>query len=129
MGLGGNISQPLYILIVSIKRMEEFKMFNNGAFGAGVVSAWASMGVEIHKVDEDTVPKGLYISVPEDSATVNKDGIPMAVKQMAKRIHETLKEMGMPMKVHYKIRQGVFWTDDMGKQASDEMLKTIYGRR
>jgi ACT domain-containing protein len=60
---------------------------------------------------------------------VNKDGIPMAGKQMAKRIHETLKEMGMPMKVHYKIRQGVFWTDDMGKQASDEMLKTIYGRR
>lgn len=96
-------------------------------FGEAMYITWRGLGVEICDVKETVDSLTLYISVPKDTDHLNTHGEKMSGAFLAKRIKETLLEMGVKrLSVKYKIRDEV-WDDNKRKLAEIAAKKELYG--
>lgn len=88
---------------------------DNRLMAKGILLGMKSMGVIIDKLEEDVNGVILYFSVPKTSTHVNSKGEQMAGKVLARRIKETLSEMGFKFSIcKFKIRNEDW--DDFKKQ-------------
>lgn len=71
----------------------------------GILLGMESMGVIIHKLEEDNNDIILYFSVPRTSSNINDKGEQMAGKVLSRRVKETLSGLGLKFSVcKFKIR-------------------------
>lgn len=95
--------------------------------GKAMYITWRGLGIEICNVKETEDSLTLYISVPKDTDHLNAYGQKMSGEFLAKRIKETLTEMGVKrLSVKYKIRDEV-WDDNKRKLAEIAAKKELYG--
>lgn len=81
--------------------------------GPAMYITWRGFGVEIDKISENTDSLVLYISVPKSTVDAkgmrHVSGNPMAGGFLAKRIKDTLSDMGVKrLSVKYKIRDEIW---------------------
>ena len=103
-------------------------MFGSGFnLGRAIYIAWKQLGITIDHVSETTCKTEIWISVPETSDEINVEGKQMAGMVLARRIKETLTEMGVRnLTVKVKIRKGDHWSTKDGERAKTDALNAIY---
>lgn len=90
------------------------------------LATWAEFGMEIDNFKGSMKFPTIYISVPESSEYLNKDGQQMAGEVLAKRIKELCNGMGRGnFNLKYRVRRGEHWTKQMGKAALAEKSEMI----
>lgn len=88
---------------------------------------WAQMGITLDKEVETDTSYTIYISVPEHSFEHDVDGVEMAGNHLARRIKQTLTEMGVKnLVVKAKIRKGDTWTKEKAGTAYNIKGREIY---
>lgn len=88
---------------------------------------WAKMGITLDKEVETDTSYTIYISVPEHSFEHDVDGVEMAGIHLARRIKQTLTEMGVKnLVVKAKIRKGDTWTKEKAGTAYNTKGREIY---
>lgn len=91
----------------------------NSLMAKGIVLGMASMGVIIDKLENDDNGIILYFSVPKTSTHINAKGEQMAGKVLARRIKETLSELGFKFSIcKFKIRD-----EDWNKSKEQEVRR------
>lgn len=107
---------------------------NTSTIVKSMVLAWYEMGAHIDDVryDQITGDPILFLSVPEHSYNVNKNGIEMAGMTLAKKIRDTGIEalswafgFNVTFKVKAKIRKGETWTKADCEIAKRDGLQAI----
>ena len=92
-----------------------------------VLLTWAQMGITLDKEVETDTSYTIYISVPEHSFERNVNGVEMAGTYLARRIKQTLTEMGVKnLVVKAKIRKGDTWTKEKAELAYNSKGREIY---
>ena len=87
---------------------------------------WAGLGIIIDNEIENQENYTIYISVPKSSYDRNVNGEEMSGAFLAKRIKETLAEMGVKrLTVKYKVRDEV-WTETKRQEAELNMRKKLF---
>lgn len=95
--------------------------------GEAVLISLAGVGVMIDKVDEAQESLTIYISVPTSSYHRDAHGKEMAGDYLAKRVKQTLVEMGVKrLTVKYKIRNE-HWTKEKQNDAELNARKQFFG--
>lgn len=96
-------------------------------FGEVMYITWRGLGIEICNIKETVDSLTLYVSVPKDTDHLNVHGEKMAGAFLAKRLKETLTEMGVKrLSVKYKIRDEV-WDNNKRKLAEIAARQELYG--
>ena len=105
-------------------------MFGSGFnLGRSIYIAWKQLGITIDHISETTCKTEIWISVPETSDEINVEGNQMAGMVLARRIKETLGEMGARnIVLKAKIRPGDHWTKEKSYAAGHEALVALYGK-
>ena len=95
--------------------------------GEAAYIVWASIGVEIDKINEYVDNFEIFISVPKSSYHNDVNGNEMAGDNLARRFKNTLEDMGVKrLTVRYRVRNE-HWTEQMHKDAIVKAKQTIYG--
>ena len=99
----------------------------NSNIGAGMLIAWAQMGVTVDHTEETPDKLSVWISVPVDSYHVDAHGNTMAGDLLAKRIKSTMQKMGVKrLELRRKIRNET-WTKEKADAAELDMKKALFG--
>ena len=95
--------------------------------GEAAYIVWASLGVEIDKINEYVDNFEIFISVPKSSYRNDVHGNEMAGDYLAKRFKDTMKDIGVKrLTVRYRVRNE-HWTEQMYKDAIVKARQMIYG--
>ena len=93
--------------------------------GQAMLATYAKMGIQIDRFDNTDIGIVLYFSVPLRSYHKDANGIEMSDSHLAKRIKETLKEMGMVFATcKYKVRNEC-WTKEKAEAAERMAYKDM----
>ena len=93
--------------------------------GQAILATYAEMGVQIDKFDNTDAGIVLYFSVPISSYRINAEGAEMSDTVLAKRIKETLQEMGVVFATcKYKVRNE-YWTKEKAETARRMAYKNM----
>lgn len=97
----------------------------NDYLGTTMLATYAELGVQIDRFDNTDKGVVLYFSVPFSSWQLNAERQEMAGPVLAKRVKETLQEMGIVFATcKYKIRNE-HWTKDKAKEARQIAYKNM----
>ena len=97
----------------------------NDYLGTAMLATYAELGVQIDRFDNTDKGVVLYFYVPFSSWHLNAERQEMAGPVLAKRVKETLQEMGIVFATcKYKIRNE-HWTKDKAKEARQIAYKNM----
>ena len=95
--------------------------------GEAVLISLAGVGLTFDKVDETQESLTMYISVPSSSYHVDARGREMSGDYLAKRVKQTMVEMGVKrLTVKYRIRNE-HWTKEKKEAAELNARKQFFG--
>lgn len=99
---------------------------NNNVIGEAMYITWCGFGIIIDNIIETYDSLTIYISVPKTSNHIDANDNEMSGAFLAKRIKQTLTEMGVKrLTVKYKIRDEV-WSEEKRLAAEAQAKKELF---